>query len=144
MGVDCMQAHTCKSKGVTGISSSKSQWHGVFVSMFRFFFFLLVLFETEFLCAALAVLELCRPGWPHTHRFSCICSWVLGLKVCTITSRLLFFYIKFIFWYCVCICPWCTCVRHGPLLPSSCGFQGSESVKFAHKVSLPMEPWNVF
>jgi hypothetical protein len=26
-----------------------------------------LVFETGFLCVALAVLELCRPGWPRTH-----------------------------------------------------------------------------
>jgi hypothetical protein len=45
----------------------------VFVSSFFFFFcsfvcfcYCFLFFETGFLCIALAVLELTRPGWPQT------------------------------------------------------------------------------
>ena len=37
-------------------------------------------FETEFLCAALAVLELCRPSWPRTERPACFCLLCAGIK----------------------------------------------------------------
>jgi hypothetical protein len=33
---------------------------------------LLLFFKTGFLCVALAVLELCRPGWPQTQRPTCL------------------------------------------------------------------------
>jgi hypothetical protein len=36
--------------------------------------------ETGFLCAALAVLELCRPGWPWTQKFACLCLLSAGIK----------------------------------------------------------------
>ncbi|GAB1301418.1 Predicted gene 11032 [Apodemus speciosus] len=34
---------------------------------------------TGFLCIALAVLELCRPGWPRTQKSACLClpTWLV-------------------------------------------------------------------
>ena len=37
-------------------------------------------FQTGFLCGALAGLELCRPGWPGTQRFACLCFPGTGIK----------------------------------------------------------------
>jgi hypothetical protein len=37
------------------------------------YIFFLWFFETGFLCIALAVLELCRPGWPRTQKTACLC-----------------------------------------------------------------------
>ena len=36
--------------------------------------------ETGFLCVALAVLELCRPGWPRTQKSACLCLSSAGIK----------------------------------------------------------------
>ena len=50
----------------------------LFFCLLVFWFFLFV-FETGFLCAALAVLKLTlRPGWPQTHRFT---YWLLSAKI---------------------------------------------------------------
>jgi hypothetical protein len=38
------------------------------------------LFETEFLWRALAILELCRPGWSWTKRSYCLCLPSAGIK----------------------------------------------------------------
>lgn len=46
---------------------------------FGLFVCLFLLFKIEFLCAVLAVLELCRPGWPWTLKSQ--------LKACTTTAR---------------------------------------------------------
>jgi hypothetical protein len=52
-----------------------------FVSFFLSFFFWLFEIGFFFLWVALAILELCRPGWPLTHRDSpASASRVLGLK----------------------------------------------------------------
>jgi len=48
-------------------------------------------FETGFLCVVVAVIELqlCRQGYPHTHRdLSVSASQVLGFKACTTTTQL--------------------------------------------------------
>jgi len=39
-------------------------------------------FETGFFCVALAVLgnSLCRPGWPQTQKFACLCLPSAGIK----------------------------------------------------------------
>jgi hypothetical protein len=36
--------------------------------------------ETGFLCVALAVLELCGPGWPGTQKSTCLCLPSAGIK----------------------------------------------------------------
>jgi hypothetical protein len=41
---------------------------------------LIFFFETGFLCIALAVLELCRPGWPRTQKSACLCLPSAGIK----------------------------------------------------------------
>ncbi|EDL11756.1 mCG1036175 [Mus musculus] len=38
------------------------------------------LLRTGFVCVALAVLELCRPGWPRTQRSACLCLPSTGMK----------------------------------------------------------------
>ena len=53
------------------------------MSLFCFCFcFCLFFFKTGFFCVALAVLELCRPGWPQTQKSAYLCLRVLGLKAC--------------------------------------------------------------
>ena len=54
-------------------------------------------FETAFLCIALAVLELCRPGWPRTQKSACLCLRSAGIKDVRHRAWLLFvcFYIYF-------------------------------------------------
>lgn len=37
---------------------------------------------SSFVCFRAGV-SLCRPGWPWTHRSTCVCLPVLGLKLCT-------------------------------------------------------------
>ena len=37
-------------------------------------------FETGFLCVALAVLALCRPGWPRTQKSTCLCIPSAGIR----------------------------------------------------------------
>jgi hypothetical protein len=42
------------------------------------------IFKTSFLCVTLAILELCRSGWPQTPRDPPLSgSLMLGSKVCT-------------------------------------------------------------
>jgi hypothetical protein len=40
----------------------------------------LSLFFRDFICVALAVLELCRPGWPRTQKSACLCLPSAGVK----------------------------------------------------------------
>jgi hypothetical protein len=49
-----------------------------------FFFFLFLFFQGRVsLCNSLAILELCRSGWPQTHKEILLpLPKVLGLKIC--------------------------------------------------------------
>jgi hypothetical protein len=49
-------------------------------------------FETAFLCIALAVLELCRPGWPRTQKSTCLC--LLSAVIKRILRRALITHLK--------------------------------------------------
>jgi hypothetical protein len=52
----------------------------LFFSFFFFFFFLIWFYKTGFRCVALAVLELCRPGWPQTQKSTYLCLPSAGIK----------------------------------------------------------------
>ena len=43
------------------------------------------IFETGFRCIAVAV-QLCRPGWPGTQRFTCFCLQSSGINFITSSS----------------------------------------------------------
>jgi hypothetical protein len=45
-----------------------------------FILFYIYFLETGFLCVSLAVLELCRPGWPQTQKSACLCLPSAGIK----------------------------------------------------------------
>jgi hypothetical protein len=66
-------------------SPLRSNFHSSnFCTFVRHLFFCLFVFvfvfETGFLCVALAVLELCRPGWPRTRKSACLCLPSAGIK----------------------------------------------------------------
>ena len=71
-----------RSSGLAGSSFTWAVSPACFCFCFVFCCFLF--FKTGYLCVALAVLELCRPGWPQAHRDPPVsASPVLGLKVST-------------------------------------------------------------
>ena len=47
---------------------------------FWFFVFIFCFFEIGFFHVALAVLKLCRPGWPQTQKSACLCLPSAGIK----------------------------------------------------------------
>ena len=57
-------------------------------------------FETGFLCVAMAVLELCRPGWPQTQKSACLCltsAWTKGVRYhCPVCLFVCLFFIELI------------------------------------------------
>ena len=55
--------------------------------------------KSGFLCVILAVLEFtCRPDWPQTQRFACLCLQSAETKgVCAITRLAFLFFLKIIF-----------------------------------------------
>ena len=64
-----------------------------FVFFFFFWFLVFGLFETGFLCLALAFRNsLCRPGWPRAQKSPASAFQVLELKACATTARRLHFF----------------------------------------------------
>ena len=62
------------------------------------FGFSICLFMTGSHYVALAVLELCRPGWPQTYRDpSGSASQILGLKMCATKSSFVFYLFVYLF-----------------------------------------------
>jgi hypothetical protein len=96
-----VQSLTTKEQSWAGQEAcSMSQLpHGTSGSLF-FFFFFFGFFETGFLCVALAVLELsslCRPGWPRTQKFACLCLPSAGIKGMRHHARLQSFFLNRVF-----------------------------------------------
>jgi hypothetical protein len=59
------------------MASTLNHWAplGLSPALYYYLFIYFWFFETGFLCVALAVLDnsLCRPGWPRTQKFTCLC-----------------------------------------------------------------------
>ena len=57
------------------------KWERKVVMLLRFYLFIyLFIYKTGFLCIARVILELCRPGWPWTHKSACLCLPSAGTK----------------------------------------------------------------
>jgi hypothetical protein len=55
-------------------------WTSFFCFCFVFVFVLFCFFKTGFLFIALSWNSLCRPGWPRTQKFACLCLPSAGIK----------------------------------------------------------------
>lgn len=119
---DWMHALTVSEWRYTFFSCLPPTYHHTWITFFS------PLQTQGFRVTAPVVLELCRPEWPWTQRFQCLCFLSAGLKVWATTARLTQDYInstntqdcciyKSVFTYCFCLVNW-ICLNMLSLLKS--------------------------